>query len=478
MKTARCLVLLFSFLLLGYAVAAEEVAGLPLHVQRLNPATVRVWTGDYVSSTATVAISTDKGIVVVDTTGIPKVDAELRKVIARELGRNDFKVLINTHEHADHTGGNGVYADCTIVAQELLPAGMVVSPEDRKQSMDWYTKRSAELKASLSKEPAGSPAAKKLKEELVLNGLNFDVLKSDVKPTFPTTTFSDRMTMRMGGTTFELYYIGGMHSASDTAVFVPEHGLLMTGDTMADVWLTDTPGCLESFVARRGVPHDFPMLLENWRLLVAKKAQIKQLVPGHWNGELTLKGFEDRVNYIAALWDGVSKAVRTGKSLEDVQREYRLDTRFPELAKSPGCSVRYNYMTILEMWGVVTGQESGADRLYTLIGEGASEDAIRELLASRGVVPAKYYFLEDQMNAYGYRFLQEDRVPQAVRMFRLYVDLFPDSWNAYDSLGEALLKAGDTEAARKMYEKSVSLKPDSKSGLEALEKLKGAAVTK
>ena len=467
-----------SFLLFGSAVAAEEVAGLPLHVQRLNPATVRVWTGDYVSSTATVAIATDKGIVVVDTTGIPKVDAELRKVIARELGRSDFTVLINTHEHGDHTGGNGVYADCTIVAHELLPAGTVRSPEDLKQSVEWNAARAAELKASLSKEQAGSPAAKKLQEELVLNRLNAEVLATNTKLPALTTTFSDRMTMRLGDTTFELYYIGGMHSASDIAVFVPEHGLLMTGDTMADVWLTDTPGCLASFVARRGVRHDFPMLLENWRLLLAKKAQIKQLVTGHWNGELTLKGFEDRVNYVGALWDGVNQAVRAGKSLEDIQREYRLDTRFPELAKSPGCNVRYNYMTILEMWGVVTGQESGADRLYTLIDEGASEDAIRQLLASRGVVPAKYYFLEDQINAYGYQFLQGDHVPQAVRMFKLYVDLFPDSWNAYDSLGEALLKAGDTDAARKMYEKSVSLKPDSKSGLEALEKLKGAAATK
>lgn len=478
MKTMRFMAILVSFLLFGSGVAAEEVAGLTLHIQRLNPATVRVWTGDYVSSTATVAIGTDKGIVVVDTTGIPKVDAELRKVIARELGRNDFKVLMNTHEHADHTGGDGVYADCAIVAQELLPAGTVVSPDDRKRSLDWYAARAVELKASLAKEPPGSAAAKTLREELVLNRLNAEVLSSNAKLPAPTTTFSDRMSMTMGGTTFELYYIGGMHSASDTAIFVPEHGLLMTGDTMADVWLTDTPGCLESFVARRGVPHDFPALLENWQILLSKKAQIKQLVTGHWNGELTMTGFEDRVNYVGTLWSGVNDGVRAGKPLGDLEREYRLDTRFPELAKSPGCNVRYNYMTILEMWDVVTGQQSGADRLYTLIGEGASEDSIKQFVAGRDAKPAKYYFLEDQMNAYGYRFLQEEHTPQAVRMFKLYVDLFPDSWNAYDSLGEALLKAGDTDAARKMYEKSVSLKPDSKSGLDALEKLKGAATTK
>ena len=478
MKTTRWLVILVSLLVVGSGVAAETVAGLPLHVQRLDPETVRVWIGDYFSSTATVAIATEKGIVVVDTVGIPKVDAELRKVIARELGRSDFKVLINTHEHGDHTGGNAVYADCAIVAQELAPAGMARTIKDRQRVMDWYTAREPEVKESIAKEPAGSPAAKKLQEEQTFNRLNFEALQTNAKVAPPTTTFSDRMTMKIGNTDFELYFTGGMHTASDIAVFVPEHGLLMTGDTMADIWLTDTPGCLESFVARKGVRHDFPMLLENWNLLVAKKAQIKQLVTGHWNGELTMKGFEDRVSYVGALWDGVNKSVREGKPLETLQREYRLDTRFPALAKSPGCTVGYNYLTILEMWGVVTGQASGADRLYTLIDEGASEDSIRQVLATRGVQPVKYYFLEDQMNAYGYRFLQEDKVPQSVRMFKLYVDLFPDSWNAYDSLGEALLKAGDSAAARKMYEKSVSLKPDSKSGLDALEKLKGGAAAK
>ncbi len=478
MKTTRWLVILISILIVGTGVAAETVAGLPLHVQKLNPVTVRVWVGDFISSTATVAMATEKGIVVVDTVGFPKVDTELRAVIARELGRNDFKILINTHEHGDHTGGNSVYADCTIVANELAAAGMARRPDARQRVLDWYTARAPELKREIEKEPAGSPAAKKLQEELILNGLSVEVLKSDAKPALPTTTFADRMTMKMGDTTFELYYIGGMHSASDIAIFVPEHGLLMTGDTMADVWLTDTPGCLESFVARRGVRHDFPLLLENWGLLLAKKAQIKKLITGHWNGELTLKGFEDRVNYVRALWEGVNKAVREGKPLEDIQREYRLDTRFPELTKSPGCSVRYNYMTILEMWDAVTGQESGADRLYTLIDEGAGDDSIRQFLAARDAKPVKYYFLEDQMNAYGYQFLQEDKLPQAVRMFKLYAQLFPDSWNAYDSLGEALLKAGDTAGARKMYEKSVSLKPDSKSGLEALEKLKGGAAAK
>ena len=84
-------------------VAAESIAGLPLHVQKIEPGVVRVWVGDHISSTAVSAIATKKGIVVIDTTNIPKLDEAFRKIIARELGRNDFKYLINTHGHGDHT---------------------------------------------------------------------------------------------------------------------------------------------------------------------------------------------------------------------------------------------------------------------------------------------------------------------------------------------------------------------------------------
>ena len=474
MKTSIRWVLLITLLLVGVTLSAETVAGLPLHIQKLAPNVVRVWVGDFISSTATVAIATGKGVVVIDTLGNPKVDAELRKVIARELGRKDFKVLINTHEHGDHTGGNAVYADCDIVGHELVGPGMTARLGDRQRQLEWAKTALAELKANLEKEVPGSPAAKRLQEELILDRLNHEVLQSDVKPVPPTRTFNDRMTLNMGDTTLELYYIGGMHSAGDIAVFVPESGLLMTGDTMADTWLTDTPGCLQSFIAREGVRHDFPLLLENWSQILQKKDKIKKLVPGHWNGELSLKGFEDRINYIRALWEGVQKAAQEGSTLEAVQEEYALNKRFPELSKSPGFSERNTYATVLEMWAVATGQESAAARLYALIDEGAGEDAVRQVLAARGVKPPKYYYLEFQINAYGYRFLQADKVPQAVRMFKANVELFPDAWNVYDSLGEALVKAGDITGAEKMYEKSVALKPDNKNGLEALQKIREA----
>jgi predicted TPR repeat methyltransferase len=60
-------------------------------------------------------------------------------------------------------------------------------------------------------------------------------------------------------------------------------------------------------------------------------------------------------------------------------------------------------------------------------------------------------------------------------MFKINVELYPESWNAYDSLGEALLRAGDTNDAVTMYEKSLALNPENTNGKEVLAQIQGAA---
>ena len=81
--------------------------------------------------------------------------------------------------------------------------------------------------------------------------------------------------------------------------------------------------------------------------------------------------------------------------------------------------------------------------------------------------------MEGDINRLGYRFLQTERPEQAVALLRINVELYPESWNSYDSLGEALLATGDQDGAVAMYEKSLELNPDSTSGREALARIQG-----
>lgn len=79
---------------------------------------------------------------------------------------------------------------------------------------------------------------------------------------------------------------------------------------------------------------------------------------------------------------------------------------------------------------------------------------------------------ENEMNVLGYYLIKKEKLAAAIEVFKLNVAAFPNSWNAYDSLGEAYMNNGDKELAIKNYEKSLELNPENSYGLEALEQLK------
>jgi tetratricopeptide (TPR) repeat protein len=86
---------------------------------------------------------------------------------------------------------------------------------------------------------------------------------------------------------------------------------------------------------------------------------------------------------------------------------------------------------------------------------------------------ANYTVSENEMNNLGYFLLQEGKVKEAIEVFKLNVIAFPESFNVYDSLGEAYMTAGDNENAIINYKKSVELNSNNQSGIEALKKLEG-----
>lgn len=88
--------------------------------------------------------------------------------------------------------------------------------------------------------------------------------------------------------------------------------------------------------------------------------------------------------------------------------------------------------------------------------------------------PANAYIdAEPQLNSLGYALMAKKRVEQAIELFKLNVSAFPQSANAYDSLGEAYTVAGNKGLAIKNYEKALELNPNLSSAIEALKKLRG-----
>lgn len=79
---------------------------------------------------------------------------------------------------------------------------------------------------------------------------------------------------------------------------------------------------------------------------------------------------------------------------------------------------------------------------------------------------------ENRLNSLGYRLMAEKRYQGAIAVLKLNVELYPGSWNVYDSLGEAYMLNGDKALAVKNYEKSLELNPKNSNGAKMVQKLR------
>ena len=83
----------------------------------------------------------------------------------------------------------------------------------------------------------------------------------------------------------------------------------------------------------------------------------------------------------------------------------------------------------------------------------------------------KFAFRESELNNLGYALLENKRVLEAIEVFKLNVEEYPDSWNVYDSLAEGYMLKGEKENAIKFYKKSIEMNPGNKAGKKNLERL-------
>jgi CubicO group peptidase (beta-lactamase class C family) len=98
--------------------------------------------------------------------------------------------------------------------------------------------------------------------------------------------------------------------------------------------------------------------------------------------------------------------------------------------------------------------------------------AIQEYHYLRENAASSYNFDEGTLNQLGYQLLSKGETKDAIQVFQMNVQEYPKSWNCYDSLGEAYMKAGQKDLAIQNYTKSIELNPDNKNGVEMLKKLK------
>jgi len=126
----------------------------------------------------------------------------------------------------------------------------------------------------------------------------------------------------------------------------------------------------------------------------------------------------------------------------------------------------------VELISVSDPKMSIADVLMGLILDGKFDEVKTKYRKLKETKPEEYNFKESQLNILGYDLLKMEKVVEAIEIFKLNVESYPESFNVYDSLGEAFMINGDKELAIENYEKSLEINPNNENGLKMLEKLK------
>ena len=83
----------------------------------------------------------------------------------------------------------------------------------------------------------------------------------------------------------------------------------------------------------------------------------------------------------------------------------------------------------------------------------------------------RYAETERRINDIGYFLLGRNQIDDSIAVFKLNVELYPRSANAYDSLGEAYARKGDKASALINYKKALEIAPNTASALEAVKTL-------
>jgi tetratricopeptide (TPR) repeat protein len=294
-------------------------------------------------------------------------------------------------------------------------------------------------------------------------------LESGFSLILPTATYEDRMTLDLGDLTLDLIWFGKASRNGTTVIRVPELRLaLIPDDLMSPLHLAPHPN---PRLKELDVPRWIEVLEE---LLEGKSAVDSVLLCDFLNVVWSRKRAHVHLNYIRRLWNAVRKADTEGRSLNEIYTQLSVDNDFAFVKQMPLYGDRGDEWVLPQhKTHVRTFFLQGKTVASTIIEKALSDSLSAALAKVRKLKSdgAEIFIEEAAINGIGYHLLGAERFVDAVDVFKLNVELFPESFNVYDSYAEALMRSGDTERAILNYRKSLKLNPENENAREMLEAL-------
>lgn len=223
----------------------------------------------------------DDGVLVADTQATPAMAADVIRRI-REVTDKPIQYVVLTHYHAVRVLGASAYGAPHILASQ--------------DTWDLIVERGEADKAS---EIGRFPRLFQ----------NLDTVPPGL--TWPSITFTDKMTLWMGSLEVQLLLPGRGHTKGDTVVWLPQEKTLLSGDL---VEFDATPYAGDAYF------QDWPRTLDNIAAL-----EPQALVPGRGPAligpQQVRAGLDATRSFVTDLFASVKSAAQAGKDLRTAYRE-------------------------------------------------------------------------------------------------------------------------------------------------------------
>ncbi|GCE28179.1 hypothetical protein KDA_36630 [Dictyobacter alpinus] len=234
-------------------------------------------------------ITGDDSNTLVDTLYDLQLTHEMYKTMQQQVTSHlSIGNIINTHSDGDHTNGNQLFPEATIIASKSTAEEMrhAVPPQV--------------MADMLKKAPPQAPIRKRL------GAFDFN----GISQRFPTETFDREKNIVVGEKQVRLLEVGPAHTLGDTLAYLPKEKVIFTGDIV--------------FAEAHPVVWAGP--ISNWitacNTILA--LDIDVVVPGH--GPITdLSAVEKLKNYFLYIFDEASKRYQAGMSALDAAYEINYD---------------------------------------------------------------------------------------------------------------------------------------------------------
>lgn len=211
--------------------------------------------------------------------------------------RGKLELVINTHHHADHTGGNHAFTpDLPVLAHKN--AKPRIAPQlERYVSQAQAAVRTLESSAHPDAPRVREDARRYLERAASLTAKDFE----------PTRLAGDREEVTVGGRAITLHHFGPGHTDNDLVVQLTDRNLVHCGDLLFHK--------MHPFLDRSS-GGSAAGWIENLGKIIGLCDDTTVVVPGH--GEITdVSGLKGLREYLERTRDAVAAAVKEGKTRQE-----------------------------------------------------------------------------------------------------------------------------------------------------------------